>query len=513
MQNAIANGYDPVAAAREMQAKAEAQRNANSAPVAAASVDGTTVKSKASNASTNSGFTVGSNSKVVNSNPTTLEARLSDAKAKYGENDPRVQRIEKLIDVKNSRANNSTSNKINTPDDASLTNKISDKDAKSQVDEMQVDDRNENLQNDRIDTAKEKAENLMNTQDDTNKATEKNTQAYKDEFSKEYESYKKQLEERENKLKSDEEAYRTQMADWKTNAEAALSNEQAGQQAEVSQKLGKLGASETVMANAQNEVRNNAGYQKQRADLQKSYIDGIQSNIKEYQTMYNNLIKDKTDMTDSKRALAEQLTAKINENKEKINTIKQNGISDMFKPVETFQDARLEDSNNAELSSKQNSEAQYRWNNMDAQARVAKLKDALYNYDSSISRSALTPADYEAAAKEGDITKAVAKLANTAKNYTKPTATTGTGTKKTTTTTQNSDKVSQLVDTLNAKGYTKPEQVQTALAQSTLSADAQKQVLDAWNAKYGWHAPLVAGRTQAEQDADVNAYKQAHNIK
>lgn len=213
------------------------------------------------------------------------------------------------------------------------------------------------------------------------------------------------------------------MAEWKSNAEAALANEQAGQQAEVTSKLGKLGASDTVMANAQNEIRNNAGYQKQRADLQKSYIDGIQSNIKEYQTMYNNLIKDKTDMTDSKRALAEQLTAKINENKEKINEIKKSGISEMFKPVETFQDARLEDSNNAELSSKQNSEAQYRWAKMDEQARIAKLKDALYNYDSSISRSTLTAADYEAAAKEGDITKAVAKLANTAKNYTKPTTT------------------------------------------------------------------------------------------
>jgi len=59
----------------------------------------------------------------------------------------------------------------------------------------------------------------------------------------------------------------------------------------------------------------------------------------------------------------------------------------MYKPVESFQDARLEDSNNAELSAKQNSEAQYRWAGMDESGRIAKLKDALYNYDSSISRA------------------------------------------------------------------------------------------------------------------------------
>mgnify|MGYP001005007703 FL=1 len=317
---------------------------------------------------------------------------------------------------------------------------------------MEVTDRNKNLQDDRIDTAKEKTEDLADTQLDTNAATEKATKDYKDEFSKEYDTYKKQIEDREAKLKADEESYRTQMADWKANAEQALSNEQAGQQAEVTSKLGKLGASESVMANAQNEIRNNAGYQKQRADLQKQYIDGIQSNIKEYQTMYNNIVKDKTSMTDSKRALAEQLTAKINENKEKINTIKQNGINDMFKPVETFQDKRLEDSNNAELSSKQNSEAQYRWQGMDEQARVAKLKDALYNYDSSISRASLTPADYEKAAKEGDITKAVAMLANTAKNLTKPTTTSGKNTSSTTTPTKDTASViKSIIDTATAK--------------------------------------------------------------
>jgi len=140
--------------------------------------------------------------------------------------------------------------------------------------------------------------------------------------------------------------------------------------------------------------------------------------------MYDRIMTAKGGITESKRALAEQLLNKINENTEKISTLKQAGIDDMFKPVETFQASRIEDSSNAELSAKQNSEAQYRWTGMDESARIAKLKDALYNYDSTISRAGLTSADYEKAAKESDITKAVAMLANTAKNYTRAGAST-----------------------------------------------------------------------------------------
>ena len=215
-------------------------------------------------------------------------------------------------------------------------------------------------------------------------------------------------------------------------------------------------------------------------------------------------------MTDSKRSLAEQLTAKINENKEKINTIKQNGINDMFKPVETFQDKRLEDSNNAELSSKQNSEAQYRWQGMDEQARIAKLKDALYNYDSSISRASLTAADYEKAAKEGDITKAVAILANTAKNFTKPT-TSGKNTASTPTK-DTAAVIKSIIDTATAKGITTADQMKTALASSNLSDTMKQQVLSAWEEQKGWHAPLVAGRTRAQHDAELAEYKKTHNI-
>ena len=55
--------------------------------------------------------------------------------------------------------------------------------------------------------------------------------------------------------------------------------------------------------------------------------------------------------------------------------------------------------------------------------------------------------------------------------------------------------------------------MKTALASSTLSDAMKQQVMKAWEQQKGWHAPLVAGRTRAQQDADVAAYKQSHNKK
>lgn len=184
------------------------------------------------------------------------------------------------------------------------------------------------------------------------------------------------------------------------------------------------------MSNAQNEIRNNAGYQKQKADLDLGYINNLQSAIKDYQGMYTNITQNKVGMTDSKVELANKLLDKINSNKEKINTIKQAGIKDSYSSLEALQDARLEDSTNSEMSAKQNSEDQYRWDGMDSSARIAKVKDALYKYDEGISRASLTVADYEKAAAEGDITKAVAMLANIAQNAGRaPTAASGGGSK------------------------------------------------------------------------------------
>lgn len=106
-------------------------------------------------------------------------------------------------------------------------------------------------------------------------------------------------------------------------------------------------------------------------------------------------------------------------------------------------------------------------------------------------------------------------LANTARNLTKA-DTSANGKKTSSTTTPTKDTASvikSIIDTATAKGITTPEQMKTALANSTLSDAMKQQVMAAWEQDKGWHAPLVAGRTQAQQDADIAAYKQSHNIK
>lgn len=507
LENAQSQWYDAAAAAKEMQAKAEAQRNVKAPTPVSNKVVWTSVTSKTSNTSSNSQYNVPGKGWVVSTTPTTLEARLDAAKTKYGSNDPRVQKIQQLMDLKTSRANNSTGNVVKTPDVSALWAKIDTSAAKKGVDEMDVTDRNENLQTDRIDTAADKNNQKVDVISDAWDKVESDTTKYADEYKDEFDAIKTDYAERQSKLEALESEQRSRIEEWNKQQTEWLANKQAGQQAEVNSKLWKLGVSETVMANAQNEIASNPIYQEQRAKLQKDYIDTLSNTTKEYQGMYDNIMKSKTDITESKRALAEQLLSKINENTEKISTIKQTGIDEMFKPVEAFQEKRLEDSNNAELSSKQNSEAQYRWAGMDSSARIAKLKDALYNYDPSISRAGLSSADFDKAAAEWDITKAVAMLASAAKNLTK--APTWTGTTK-----KASSAAQELASKYIAKWVVTLDQLTKALQTNVTLTDEQKAlVTSSFKEQLGWKAPLKAGVTQYENNADVEAYKAANNIK
>lgn len=517
LENAQANGYSPEQDAADSRARAAklAQDKVNEANAKKYTATAwSPVVAKSTNASSTSQFNVPSKGWVVSTTPTTLEGRLDAAKTKYGASDPRVQQIQKLMDLKKWRANNSTWNVVKTPDETALGSKIDTSAAKKGVDELELTDRNENLQNDAIDTAADKNNQKVEVIDAAGDKTEKDTTDYKAQYEAEFQAIKDEYAGRQTKLEALEAEQRDKIEAWNKEQNEALTNRQMGNQAEATQKLGKLGANDTVMANAQNEIRTNPVYQEQKSKLQKDYIDTLASTTKEYQGMYDNIMKSKTDITDSKRALAEQLLSKINENTEKISVIKQAGVDSMFKPVEDFQAKRLEDSNNAELSSKQNSEAQYRWAGMDSSARIAKLKDALYNYDPSISRAWLSSDDFDKAAQEWDITKAVAMLANSAKNLTKANTTTGsTGTtnNKATATAKN------IAQGLISKGYNTLEQLTKVISAQNLTAEQKNAITDAFNEQLGWKAPLtfnwIGGRTQATQNADVAAYKAANNIK
>lgn len=470
-------------------------------------VNGTSVKTQASTVSSTSPYSVPSKQTVVSGSPTTLESRLAAAKAKYGASDPRVQKIEQLLSLKASRSQNSSGSNIKTPDVDALWAKVDTSAAKSQVDQMEVTDRNENLQNDAIDTAAKKTNQKSDIVDAENNKIESDTTEYADKYEKEFQAIKDKYEARQAALESQEKEQRARIESWNKEQTDALANKQMWNQAEATQKLWKLGASDTVLANAQNEIRSNPVYQEEKAKLQKDYIDSISSTTKEYQWMYDNLMKGSSDMTENKRALADQLLSKINENTDKISKIKQAGVDEMFKPVESFQAARLEDSNNAELSAKQNSEAQYRWAWMDESARIAKLKDALYNYDPSISRAWLLPADYEKAAKEWDITKAVSILAASARNLAKPQAWTGGSNQKTS---QAADAIAQA---LIGKGYNTLEQLTKFLSAQTIPDEQKTAIIDSFKQKLWWKAPLTAWTTQYDNNATVAAYKSANNIK
>lgn len=64
-----------------------------------------------------------------------------------------------------------------------------------------------------------------------------------------------------------------------------------------------------------------------------------------------------------------------------------------------------------------------------------------------------------------------------------------------------------------SKGYNTLENFTKYLSTQNLTPEQKTMITDAFKQELGWKAPLTTGRTQAEQNADVAAYKAANNIK
>ena len=280
------------------------------------------------------------------------------------------------------------------------------------LDSMQLDERNKNLQQIAMNTATAKTQDLVNAQKEYNEGIISQAQKNADIATDEYESYRQKVLQRESTLEGDEANHRKLLEENNLKNQEALNAQQAGEQAAMVNQMGRLGVNEAVLQNAQNEARNNAGYITQKANLQSNYIDKLQSSIHEYQAMYSNLLQNKRALTNDKLQVANELLNRIQSLKGEVVQIEKAGLQEQYKPLETFQQQRLEDSNNMELSAKQNSEQQYRYTAMDEAMRIAKLKDALYNYDPNVSRAGLTEEMLREASKNPDLTSAVANLAS-----------------------------------------------------------------------------------------------------
>ncbi len=102
----------------------------------------------------------------------------------------------------------------------------------------------------------------------------------------------------------------------------------------------------------------------------------------------------------------------------------------------------------------------------------------------------------------------MAILANTARNLTKAQTSTGSSTQKSTATYQT------VAQNLIQGGTKTLEQLNTVLASKTgLTTEQKAGIVEAFKNELGWKAPLNAGVTQYENNATVEAYKSANNIK
>ena len=338
------------------------------------------------------------------------EARLARAIASGQGNGTLANNLRKAIAAKNGTTTTPTTPAANK--NASGTPQNGTAGSQGILDSMQLDERNKNLQQIAMNTATAKTQDLVNAQKEYNEGIISQAQKNADIATDEYESYRQKVLQRESTLEGDEANHRKLLEENNLKNQEALNAQQAGEQAAMVNQMGRLGVNEAVLQNAQNEARNNAGYITQKANLQSNYIDKLQSSIHEYQAMYSNLLQDKRALTNDKLQVANELLNRIQSLKGEVVQIEKAGLQEQYKPLETFQQQRLEDSNNMELSAKQNSEQQYRYTAMDETMRIAKLKDALYNYDPNVSRAGLTEEMLREAAKNPDLTSAVANLAS-----------------------------------------------------------------------------------------------------
>jgi hypothetical protein len=149
-----------------------------------------------------------------------------------------VLRLKALVDKKNSAA------KVVAPVDTALTNKLDVTNANRQVKEAQLSPVTDNLMKDRIDTEALKAGDLTAEQLGSNKETEAVTKQYTDQYKDEYDAYKNEYNDMKSGLEKQESEQKARLDEWNKSATEELMNRQMGQQAEATQKLGKLGASE-----------------------------------------------------------------------------------------------------------------------------------------------------------------------------------------------------------------------------------------------------------------------------
>lgn len=91
---------------------------------------------------------------------------------------------------------------------------------------MEVTDRNENLQNDAIDTAAKKTNQKSDIVDAENNKIESDTTEYADKYEKEFQAIKDKYEARQAALESQEKEQRARIESWNKEQTDALANKQ-----------------------------------------------------------------------------------------------------------------------------------------------------------------------------------------------------------------------------------------------------------------------------------------------
>ncbi len=166
-----------------------------------------------------------------------------------------------------------------------------------------------------------------------------------------------------------------------------------------------------LLANAMAEIDNDSNWTKISEDLKTSYVNNLSKAVTDYSNWMNTITSQKTWITDKEKELLSTISQRKADLEKTLNDVKQEWITQMYKPTIDSLNAKLEKVSANEMSQQDRQDTIDRFQNSDLAEKKTILFNELFKVDSTWSfRQMLTNEMINQALKEPDFQSSVVKL-------------------------------------------------------------------------------------------------------
>ncbi len=166
-----------------------------------------------------------------------------------------------------------------------------------------------------------------------------------------------------------------------------------------------------LLANAMAEIDNDSNWTKISEDLKTSYVNNLSKAVTDYSNWMNTITSQKTGITDKEKELLSTISQRKSDLEKTLNDVKQEWITQIYKPTIDTLNAKLEKVSANEMSQQDRQDTINRFKNADISEKKTILFNELFKVDSTWSfRQMLTNDMITQALKEPDFQSAVVKL-------------------------------------------------------------------------------------------------------